>query len=154
MSNRTIRDQNQSKKRARKSVAKKKPNAKIMVRNVAFQASQREVRELFASFGQLKSVRLPRKMDGSHRGFGFVEFMSKSEAKSAKEALSDAHLYGRHLVIEYADEDADGAAASVEKLIEKAAKHSAKRRRVAENGETAPSELNDDEEMMRDALYN
>jgi RNA recognition motif-containing protein len=39
------------------------------------------------TFGQLKSVRIPRKFDGTHRGFAFVDFVSKQEAKNAMEAL-------------------------------------------------------------------
>ncbi len=50
-------------------------------------------------------VRIPRKVDGSHRGFGFVEFLTHQEAVNAVGALSSSHLYGRHLVIEWAKED-------------------------------------------------
>ena len=34
-------------------------------------------------FGELKSVRLPKKMGGtgSHRGFGFVDFLTRPDAK-------------------------------------------------------------------------
>jgi multiple RNA-binding domain-containing protein 1 len=38
-------------------------------------------------------------MDGSHRGFAFVEYDSLEEAGLAKEALGSSHLYGRKLVI-------------------------------------------------------
>ena len=76
---------------------------KIMVKNLAFEATRQEVRELFGSFGQLKSVRLPKKFDGGHRGFGFVEFLTREEAKSAFAALAATHLYGRKLVVEWAD---------------------------------------------------
>lgn len=141
--------------RKRKRVGEnKKPSAKLLVRNVAFQASMKEVRQLFASFGQLKRVRLPRKMDGSHRGFGFMEFVSTNEAKAAKEALADAHLYGRHLVIEYADEEAVGET-SIEKLVQSAAQAAAKSKRrrfsVDENANEADGEQG---EELRDALYN
>jgi len=77
---------------------------KLVVRNVPFEASKREVRELFSAFGQLKTLRLPKKFDGSHRGFAFVELVSKSEAAKAMEALQSTHLYGRKLVVQYADE--------------------------------------------------
>lgn len=40
---------------------------------------------LFSPFGHLKSARLPKKFDGSHRGFAFVEFTTKQEAKNALE---------------------------------------------------------------------
>lgn len=35
---------------------------------------------------------------GKHRGFAFVEYVTKQEAKNALGALSNTHLYGRHLV--------------------------------------------------------
>ena len=37
---------------------------KLLVKNLAFESSNRELRQLFGSFGQLKSVRMPRKFDG------------------------------------------------------------------------------------------
>ena len=47
-------------------------------------------------------MRLPKKFDGSHRGFAFVEFVSKQEAAKALAALQSTHLYGRHIVVSYA----------------------------------------------------
>jgi len=57
------------------------------------------------AFGQVKSVRLPKKFDGKSRGFAFVELLTKQEAKNAFEALQNTHLYGRHLVLEYSAAD-------------------------------------------------
>uniref|UniRef100_A0A1I7YW15 RNA-binding protein 19 n=1 Tax=Steinernema glaseri TaxID=37863 RepID=A0A1I7YW15_9BILA len=77
----------------------------IMVRNIPFQAVKKEITQLFAAFGELKSVRLPKKVGGggSHRGFGFVDFMTKGDAKRAFDALvHSTHLYGRRLVLEWA----------------------------------------------------
>ncbi|KAF0682855.1 Aste57867_25042 [Aphanomyces stellatus] len=82
------------------------PKTKVICRNIAFEATVKDVRELFGAFGQLKMVRMPKKFDGKHRGFAFVEFLTEAEAKSAFAALSSSHLYGRHLVLEWA-EDAD-----------------------------------------------
>ena len=82
-----------------------KPTTKLMVKNIAFEATKKELRDLFSPFGNIKSVRLPKKFSGGHRGFGFVEFLSKEEAKGAREALKHSHFYGRHLVIDYAAAD-------------------------------------------------
>jgi multiple RNA-binding domain-containing protein 1 len=49
-------------------------NNKLIVRNVAFQASKAEIRDLFAAYGSVKRVRIPKKMGGDHRGFAFVDF--------------------------------------------------------------------------------
>lgn len=51
----------------------------------------------------MKSCRLPRKFDGTPRGFAFVEFTTKQEARNAVEGLAGAHLYGRRLVLEWAE---------------------------------------------------
>lgn len=83
-----------------------KESTKIMVRNIPFQAKAEEVRQLFQTFGELKGVRLPKKAvpgPEQHRGFGFVDFVNKSDAKNAFEALSQStHLFGRRLVLEWA----------------------------------------------------
>ncbi|XP_059844270.1 probable RNA-binding protein 19 isoform X1 [Hypanus sabinus] len=82
--------------------------SKILIRNIPFQAKVKEIRELFSTFGEIKSVRLPKKMGGTgvHRGFGFVEFLTKQEAKKAFNALCHStHLYGRRLVLEWADSE-------------------------------------------------
>ncbi len=88
-------------------LSKKKPSAKLIVRNVPFQASRTEILQLFGSFGQLKKCRLPKKFDGGHRGFAFVEFTGAKEALNAMKSLSQTHLYGRHLVLEWADDKED-----------------------------------------------
>eukprot|EP01036_Dinobryon_divergens_P023308 gene23308-31637_t len=100
----------------------KKNSCKLIIRNIAFQANKKELTALFSAFGSLKKVRLPKKMGGEHRGFAFVEFNSALEAEAAKEALKDLHLYGRHLVVEWAsseeddeDENEDGPAAIASK---------------------------------------
>jgi multiple RNA-binding domain-containing protein 1 len=48
---------------------------------------------------------MPKKFDGTHRGFAFVEFVSKGEAAKAMASLHATHLYGRHLVLQYAEEE-------------------------------------------------
>ncbi|MGH0147715.1 UNVERIFIED_CONTAM: hypothetical protein FKN15_017522 [Acipenser sinensis] len=105
----------------KKQQSKKQTSSKILVRNVPFQASMREVRELFSTFGELKTVRLPKKMSGTgtHRGFGFIDFLTKQDAKKAFTALCHStHLYGRRLVLEWADSEE-----SVETLRRKTAQH-------------------------------
>ncbi|XP_061352863.1 multiple RNA-binding domain-containing protein 1-like [Gastrolobium bilobum] len=87
----------------RKTVEKDKSSTKLLVRNVAFEATKKDLRQLFSPFGQIKSLRLPMKF-GNHRGFAFVEYVTQQEAQNALEALSSTHLYGRHLVIERAKE--------------------------------------------------
>lgn len=105
----------------KKQAEKKQTGSKILVRNIPFQATVREIRELFCTFGELKTVRLPKKAAGSgnHRGFAFVDFLTKQDAKKAFAALCHStHLYGRRLVLEWAD-----AEDTVETLRQKTAEH-------------------------------
>uniref|UniRef100_A0A8C7LDH0 RNA binding motif protein 19 n=1 Tax=Oncorhynchus kisutch TaxID=8019 RepID=A0A8C7LDH0_ONCKI len=107
----------------KKQAEGKQTSSKILVRNVPFQATVREIRELFCTFGELKTVRLPKKASGTgmgaHRGFCFVDFLTKQDAKKAFSALCHStHLYGRRLVLEWAD-----AEDTVETLRRKTAEH-------------------------------
>ncbi|KAH9256259.1 hypothetical protein BASA81_005480 [Batrachochytrium salamandrivorans] len=86
---------------------KKSTATKLVVRNLAFEATKKDVQKLFGAAAQVKSVRLPKKMDGTTRGFAFVEFTSHQQAKLAKQALESAHLYGRRLVAEFAETAGD-----------------------------------------------
>jgi len=90
-------------------------STKIIVRNIPFQASKHEIRDLFKNFGELKSVRLPKKMNGEHRGFAFIEFVSVEEAKNAYSSLFNTHLYGRKLNLEFSQDDNE----TLEKLEKK-----------------------------------
>jgi multiple RNA-binding domain-containing protein 1 len=93
-------------------------NTKLVLKNVPFEATKKELYELFKPFGQVKTLRLPRKFDGNHRGFAFVDFLTAGEAENALKVLKHTHFYGRHLVIAPAKDDE-----SLETLRLKTAKH-------------------------------
>lgn len=78
---------------------------KIIIKNLPFQASKKDVRSLFAQYGDLKRVRLPRKFDNTTRGFAFAEFVTPKEAENAMNALANTHLLGRRLVLDFAEND-------------------------------------------------
>ena len=107
MSRETVEDDNTNALMMKKKskIPKGKSATKLVLRNVAFEATKRDVQLLFNPFGVLKSVRVPKKFDGSHRGFAFIEYTTQREATDAMDALGNAHLYGRKCVIERADED-------------------------------------------------
>eukprot|EP00923_Selenidium_pygospionis_P032678 GHVN01057556.1.p1 GENE.GHVN01057556.1~~GHVN01057556.1.p1 ORF type:complete len:211 (-),score=33.50 GHVN01057556.1:1906-2538(-) len=87
-----------------------KVSNKILVRNLAFEATNKDLRNLFSAFGTVTGVRTPKKIDGTSRGYGFIEFLTKSEALSAMEALQHTHLYGRRLVLEPSSQETDTSA--------------------------------------------
>ncbi|CAO1632084.1 unnamed protein product [Sympodiomycopsis kandeliae] len=105
------------------SKKQQKTSTKLIVKNLPFEATKKDVRALFSSHGQLKSVRVPRKAaslagasGGGARGFAFVEFTTKKEAESAFEALKHTHLLGRHLVLVWDHEDSQGVEGIREKV--------------------------------------
>ncbi|KAK5731706.1 Multiple RNA-binding domain-containing protein 1 [Elasticomyces elasticus] len=102
---------------AAKRIAGKK--TKIIVKNLPFEATKKDVRALFGAYGQLRSVRVPKKMDNGARGFGFADFTTPKEAQSAIEALKDTHLLGRRLVLDFAEGDPEDAEAEIEKMQKK-----------------------------------
>jgi RNA recognition motif-containing protein len=76
----------------------------IYVGNLPFTASEDEVRDLFAAYGEVESVRLMTDRDtGRPRGFGFVK-MGSDDAQSAIQALNGKHFDGRDLRVNEAED--------------------------------------------------
>jgi RNA recognition motif-containing protein len=78
--------------------------AKIYVGNLPFNATDAEIRTLFAAHGTVESVALPIDRDtGRPRGFGFVE-MSQSDASRAIQNLNGTDMGGRPLRVNEAQD--------------------------------------------------
>jgi len=99
---------------------------KIIIKNLPFEASKKDVRSLFGAYGQLRSVRVPRKFDSSTRGFAFADFVTAREAESAMDALRETHLLGRRLVLDFAAGDSIDPEAEIEKMQKKVGKQADK----------------------------
>jgi len=82
-----------------------KTNIKTLyVGNLPYRANETTVRELFANYGTVESVRLMKdKHTGKRRGFGFVE-MSAEGIEKAIESLNDAEFQQRTLKVREAKE--------------------------------------------------
>ena len=104
------------------AAAKSGKSNKIIIKNLPFEATRKDLLELFGAFGSLKSVRVPKKFDQSARGFAFIEFNLLKEAENAMTQLEGVHLLGRRLVMQYAERDADNAEAEIERMTKKVKK--------------------------------
>lgn len=93
---------------------------KIIVKNLPFEATKKDIRALFGAYGQLRSVRVPQKFDKGARGFAFADFTTPKEAENAMEALRDTHLLGRRLVLDFAAAESEDAETEIEKMQQKA----------------------------------
>jgi RNA recognition motif-containing protein len=72
--------------------------------NLPFSATEEEVRQLFAEYGQVQSVSLITDREtGRLRGFGFVE-MSGPDASRAIQILNGKNMGGRPLRVNAAQE--------------------------------------------------
>ena len=70
----------------------------IYVGNLSYSLSESELREAFAGFGEVSSVKvLMDRETGRSRGFGFVEMPNQSEAEAAIAQLNGKELGGRAL---------------------------------------------------------
>lgn len=92
---------------------------KIIIKNLPFEVLKKDIHALFSAYGQLRSVRLPKKFDSSTRGFAFADFVTGREAESAMAALKDTHLLGRRLVLEFAAADTLDPEEEIEKMQNK-----------------------------------
>ncbi|MBF0479538.1 MAG: RNA-binding protein [Candidatus Omnitrophica bacterium] len=62
----------------------------IFVGNLPREASQDDLQQAFAAFGQVDSVAIIKdKLTGAPRGFGFVEMANKTEAEAAIAGVKD-----------------------------------------------------------------
>ena len=72
----------------------------IFVGNLAFNATEDDVRQLFEVYGEVDTVRLVTdQYTGRARGFGFVEMPNSHEAQAAIEGLQGKSLGGRTLTV-------------------------------------------------------
>jgi RNA recognition motif-containing protein len=72
----------------------------IYVGNLSFQASEEDVKEIFADYGTVGRVSLPMDREtGRKRGFAFVELGGESEEDAAVAALDGAEWMGRELKV-------------------------------------------------------
>lgn len=74
----------------------------VFIGNLAFKASANDLRELFAEYGDIQSVRvMTDRATRRPKGFAFVE-MDKKGAKAAIADLDGSEFFGRDLKVNFA----------------------------------------------------
>lgn len=72
----------------------------IYVGNLSYDADEEHLKELFASYGTVKSAKIPVDREtGRKRGFGFVEMSTDAEEAAAIAALDGTEDLGRTLKV-------------------------------------------------------
>lgn len=73
---------------------------KLFVGNINWEASDKDLQDLFSNFGVVEQAVIIRdKVTGRSRGFGFVTFGTEDEARAAIEALDGKDFMGRKLFV-------------------------------------------------------
>ena len=70
---------------------------RLYVGNLPYSANEAQIRDLFAPYGTIDSVKLIEQ-----KGFGFVEMSSSEEAQNAMDSLNQTEFGGRTLRIDEA----------------------------------------------------
>lgn len=72
----------------------------IYVGNLSFKASEDDLRQAFAAYGEVASVAIIKdKATGRSKGFAFVEMPNNEEATAAINAFNGKELLGRALTV-------------------------------------------------------
>lgn len=72
----------------------------IFVGNLAYSATEDDIRQLFEAYGAVDKVNLITDRDtGRAKGFGFVEMADSQAAKAAIQGLQGTELGGRALTV-------------------------------------------------------
>jgi RNA recognition motif-containing protein len=75
----------------------------IYVANISFRASEDELKEVFAQYGEVSSVKILKDRETNRsRGFGFVEMPNDGEGNNAINGLNGYELGQRNLVVKAA----------------------------------------------------
>jgi RNA recognition motif-containing protein len=72
----------------------------IYVGNLAYRATEDEIRQAFSRFGQVDAVQIIKDREtGRSRGFAFVEMPNAEQARQAIEQLDSTEIGGRQVKI-------------------------------------------------------
>jgi RNA recognition motif-containing protein len=79
-------------------------NKRLYVGNLSYQATEKELQELFGGFGEVAFAKVITRSDGRSKGFGFVEMAEEDPAKEALEKLNQSTFMERTIVVNEAKE--------------------------------------------------
>lgn len=72
----------------------------IYVGNLSYEVSEEDLSEIFAEYGTVKRVQMPKDREtGRLRGFAFIEMETEAEETAAIDALDGAEWMGRDLKV-------------------------------------------------------
>ncbi|RZC40310.1 RNA-binding protein 28, partial [Asbolus verrucosus] len=88
-------------KKARKQKLKEK-RARLIIRNLPFEATEENLKEHFEKFGEVDDVKILKKEDGKLVGCGFVQFKLVQKAAKARHHTNGKSFLGREITVDFA----------------------------------------------------
>ncbi len=80
-------------------------NRRLYVGNLAYSVTGEQLRELFGAHGEVSEASvISDRATGRSKGFGFIEMATEEGATAAVEALNEANVGGRNLIVNEARE--------------------------------------------------
>ncbi len=72
----------------------------IYVGNLSFKATEDDLRQAFAQYGEVSSVSIVKDREsGRSRGFAFVEMPDATQANEAIQKLNESEIAGRNITV-------------------------------------------------------
>jgi len=73
---------------------------KIYVGNIAFNATEQDLRNLFSEYGEIESLKIMKdNFTERSKGFGFIEMVNEEDAKKAIATLNGKDFKGKSLTV-------------------------------------------------------
>ena len=87
-------------------MSKSNKNRTVFIGNIAFDAQEEELRQLFQQVGPISNLRIVVDREtGKRKGFGFVEYSDPETALAAVRNLDNSEVKGRTLRVNIAEQD-------------------------------------------------
>ncbi|KPM08203.1 RNA-binding protein 28-like protein, partial [Sarcoptes scabiei] len=80
----------------------KAKRSRLIIRNLSFDASEENLRELFSPYGKIVDINLPKKIDGKLKGFAFLSFENVGSSLKAIKEVNGKNLNNRTLAVDLA----------------------------------------------------
>jgi len=71
----------------------------LIIRNLPFKSNLFDLKRIFSKIGKILSVRLPKKKDGTNKGFAFIVYQTLNDAKKALLLFQNTKIGSRNLKI-------------------------------------------------------